>query len=143
MSVVSYLSRSDVFLVVSSTSIIILAFVITIVITTAVQGEPEKSFSKVLTVGPVWRTNTWLCSSTEEFMVHGVLIAYADNVGLTIALSGLGTQPDFRFALADMKTFSIGGPADSSITFTRAVGVITGFLTLQTSSGATASCEPL
>jgi len=142
MSVVSYLSRSDVFLVVSSTSIIILAFVITIVITTAVQGEPEKSFSKVLTVGPVWRTNTWLCSSTEEFMVHGLLIGYNDPSKLTIFVSGSGSQPDFRFQPRELQSFSIGGTADSTIRISSGGGV-SGFITLQTISDATATCEPV
>jgi len=137
MSTVGYLSRSDVTLVGAAVIIIIFA----IVITAAIQNSNEKSFSKILTVGPVWNTNTWLCTSTEEFLVHGVLIAYTDGARLTIAISGQGTQPDFRFAQAEMKTFSIGGPADSSIRITRSVGVITGYLTLQTSSDATASCE--
>ncbi len=134
----SNLSRSDITLIGSAVIIIVFA----IVITAAVQASNETAtFSKIITVGPVWRTDTWLCTSTEEFLVHGVLIAYTDVAGLTIAISGQGTQPDFRFAQAEMKTFSIGGPADSSIRITRSVGVITGFLTLQTSSDATASCE--
>jgi len=91
----------------------------------------------------VWNTNTWICTSTEEFLVHGVLISYTEGAGLTINVSGQGTQPDFRFAPGEMKSFSIGGPADSSIQITRSVGVITGFLTLQTSTDAIASCEQL
>ena len=139
MSTVGYLSRSDVTLVGAAVIIIIFA----IVITAAIQNSNEKSFSKILTVGPVWSTNTWLCTSTEEFLVHGVLIAYTDGAGLTISISGQGTQPDFRFAQAEMKSFTIGGPADSSIRITRSIGAITGYLTLQTSSDATASCESL
>ena len=138
MSVVSYLSRSDVFLISSATAIIILAFVIT----TAVQGEPEKSFSQVLTFGPVWRDNTWLCSSTEEFMIHGLLIGYKDPSKLTIFVSGSGTQPDFRFQPGELQSFSIGGIAGSSIRITSGGGV-SGFITLQTISDATAACAPI
>ena len=139
MSTVGYLSRSDVTLVGAAVIIIIFA----IVITAAIQNSNEKSFSKILTVGPVWSTDSWLCTSTEEFLVHGVLIAYTDGAGLTISISGQGTQPDFRFQQAEMKSFTVGGPADSSIRITRSIGAITGYLTLQTSSDATASCESL
>ena len=136
MSTVGYLSRSDVTLVGAAVIIIVFA----IVITAAIQNSNEKSFSQILTVGPVWSTDTWICTSTEEFLIHGVLIAYTEGAGLTINLSGQGTQPDFRFTQAEMKSFSIGGPADSSITIIRSNGVITGFLTLQTASDAKASC---
>ncbi len=132
-----YLSRSDVTLVGAAVIIIIFA----IVITAAIQNSNEKSFSKILTVGPVWNTDTWICTSTEEFLVHGVLIAYTEGARLTISISGQGTQPDFRFQQAEMKTFTVGGPADSSIRISRSLGTITEYLTLQTSSDATASCE--
>jgi len=138
MSVVSYLSRSDVFLISSATAIIILAFVIT----TAVQGEPEKSFSQILNVGPVWRTDSWICSSTEEFMIYGLLIGYKDPSALKIFVSGSGSQPDIRFEPRELQSFSIGGVAGSSIQITSGGGV-SGFLTLQTMSDATATCEPV
>ncbi len=135
-----YLSRSDVTLVGAAVIIIVFA----IVITAAVQGSNEaRTFSKVITVGPVWHSDTWLCTSTAEFLVHGVLIAYANNVGLTIAVSGHGTQPDFRLKQNDLKTFTIGGPANSQIRISKSLGELSGFLTLQTSSDATASCQQL
>lgn len=133
----SYLSRTDVTLIGAAVIIIVFA----IIITAAVEASnPTETFSKVQTYGPVWRSDTWICTSTEEFIVHGVLVAYADGVGLTIAVSGKGTQPDFRFDRNEMKTFTIGGPADSSIRISRSLGSLSGFLTLQTSSGAIASC---
>ena len=104
---------------------------------------PEKPLSQITTVGPVWRTDTWLCTSTAEFMVHGVLIAYTDKAGLEIFLSGIGTQPDFELERREMKTFSIGGSADSSLRITRTSGVITGFITMQTTPDAIASCEQI
>ena len=136
MSTMGYLTRSDVTLVGAAVIIIVFA----IIITATIQSSNETSFSKILTVGPVWSTNTWICTSTEEFLIHGVLISYTDGARLTINLSGQGTQPDFIFAEAEMKSFSIGGTADSSITIIRSNGVITGFLTLQTASDAKASC---
>jgi len=139
MSTMAYLSRSDVTLVGAATIIIIFS----IIITAAVQGTPAQPMSQIITVGPLWSTNSWLCTSTDEFMVHGVLIGYSDFAGLEIHISGLGVQPDFIFERREMKTFSIGGPEDSSIRITRNNGVITGFLTLQTASDATASCQPL
>jgi len=133
-----YLSRSDVTLVGAAVIIIVFA----IVITATVQGSNEaRTFSKVITVGPVWHSDTWLCTSTAEFLVHGVLIAYANNVGLTIAVSGQGTQPDFRLKQNDLKTFTIGGPANSQIRISKSLGELSGFLTLQTSSDAKASCK--
>ena len=139
MSAMGYLSRSDVTLVGAAVIIIVFA----IVITAVAQGATEKSFSQIITSGPVWHTGTWICTSTEEFMVHGVLIAYQDSSGLEINISGLGNQPDFVFQPREMKTFSIGGSADSTIRLTTTNGLITGFLTLQTSSDATASCEEI
>jgi len=49
---------------------------------------------------------------------------------------------DFRLTPLEMQSFTIGGPADSFITIARS-GSITGFITLQTTSGATASCTPV
>ena len=85
MSFLSLLARADVFLVGSATAIIIFA----IVITAAVQGTPENSSSfQVITVGPVWNTDTWICTSDAEFMVHAVLVAYEVNSELEIFVSG-------------------------------------------------------
>jgi hypothetical protein len=139
MSITSSLSRSDVTLIGGAVIIIVFA----IVITAAVQASNESSFSQILTVGPVWRGDTWLCTSTAEFLVHGALVSYNDGAGLTINVSGQGTQPDIRLSQNEMKTFSLGGPADSSIRITRSLGTISGFLTLQTTSDAVASCQQL
>ena len=136
MSAMGYLSRSDVTLVGAAVIIIVFA----IVITAAAQGAPETPFSQIITVGPVWHSGTWICTSTEEFMVHGVLIAYEASSGMEINVSGVGNQPDFILQPREMKTFSLGGTADSSIRLTTTSGSITGFLTLQTSSDATADC---
>ena len=139
MSTMNYLSRPDVTLVGGAVIIIIFA----LVITTTIQASNEESFSQIMTVGPVWHTGTWLCTSTAEFIVHGVLIAYEEPSGLQIFVSGVGRQPDFLFNQREMITFSIGGEAGSSIQLSRSVGTLSGFLTLQTTSAATATCTEI
>ncbi len=134
----SYLNRSDVTLVGGATVIIVFA----IVITAAVHGSNNNSMSQIITVGPVWNTNTWSCTSTTNFIVYGTLISYDDPAGLTIQISDKGTQPDFDFYPLEMHSFTVGGNADSVMNITR-TGNISGFITLQTSTGATASCTPI
>jgi len=142
MSFLSLLARADVFLVGSATAIIIFAIAISsLVISDAVQNTSDKPFSKVITVGPVWIGDTWICNSDAEFIIHAVLNSYEEGSRLEIFVSGLGLQPDFMFEPNEMKTFSIGGPANSSIRITNSEGTITGFITLQTTSGASAACE--
>ena len=133
-------AKANTFLVSVSTAIIIFA----IVISATVQGPSEKAFSQVITVGPVWTTTTWSCTSDADYMVHGVLTSYGNTTSvLIISISEKGTQPDLQFTPLEMQSFSIGGHADSTMNIEVARGTITGFLTLQTTSDATASCTPL
>ena len=131
----SFFSKPSVLFVSAATIIIIF----TIVITAVVQGANEKSFSHVITVGPVWTTNAWGCTSDAEFMVHATLIAYTESNSLTISVLSRGTQPDFVLTPLKMESFSVGAKSGDVITITRS-GNITGYITLQTTSGATASC---
>ncbi len=130
----SNLTRGNIFLVGAVTIIIIFA----IVITAIVQGQPEKPFSQIITVGPVWSLNSWSCTSDANFMVYGTVRALS-GARLTIAISGLGTQALYTFDPSDLYSFSVGGPAGQTMTLTRA-GTVTGWITLQTTSDATASC---
>jgi len=139
MSTLDLLSRSDILLISAATIVIVFA----IVITAIVQGTPEIPFSQVITAGPVWTTDTWLCTSTADFIIDAALIAYGEGGTLQIYVSGLGTQPNFKFEPLIMQSFSIGGAGDSSVMITRNSGVVTGFLTLQTTSDAIASCEAI
>jgi len=133
-------AKANTFLVSVSTAIIIFA----IVISATVQGPSEKAFSQVITVGPLWTTTTWSCTSDADYMVHGVLTSYGNTTSvLIISISEKGTQPDLQFTPLEMQSFSLGGPADSTMNIDIARGTITGFLTLQTTSDATASCTPL
>lgn len=130
-------ARLDILLVSISTVIIIFA----IAITTIVQGTTDTSFTQIITVGPVWDTNTWICTSTSPFVVHGTLIGYDNDNVIELFVSGSGTQPDFILEQRKMETFSIGDVAGGSIRVTTLQGQVTGFLTLQTQQGAVAGCE--
>jgi len=129
----STLNRSDVVLVGGATVII----VFTILITAALQG-PSSSFSQIITVGPVWSTDTWVCTSDANFVVDATLRGLGDTQ-IAISVSGSGTQSFYSLVPQQLETFSVGGPSDSLITITR-TGTVTGFITLQTISDATASC---
>jgi len=131
----SFLSKPSVLFVSAATVII----VFTIVITASIQSSTMETFSQVITVGPVWTGAGWICTSDADYMLHATLIAYSEDNELTIAVTSEGTQPDFVLTPMEMQSFSIGGIADSSITIFRS-GTITGFITLQTTSVATASC---
>ncbi len=134
----SFFSKPSVLFVSVATVII----VFTIVITASIQSSTISTFSQVITVGPVWNSISWTCTSDAEYIVHATLIAYSEVSTLSINLNTQGTQPDFRFTPLEMQSFTVGGPADSTITITRS-GNISGFITLQTTSGATASCSEL
>ncbi len=130
----SYLARSDVMLVGGATIIIVFA----IVITSVVQGQPE-TFSEVQTFGPVWNNPTWTCTSDKDFMMHGVLRGLS-GAQLRITISGHGSQGLYDFTpVGSIKTLSVGANGGESISFIRE-GTVTGWLTLQTMSGAMTSC---
>jgi len=139
LSSVRPVRRGSSIVLVSASTIII---IFTIVITATVQSEQGNQFSQVITVGPVWTTDAWECTSDADFTVDAVLIAYGNGTNrLTIFVSTQGTQPDFELTSLEMESFTVGGPADTTIQITR-LGTISGFITLQTTSGATASCIP-
>ena len=88
------LNRSNVILVGAAVIIIVFA----IVLTATIHGAYDKSFSQIITVGPVWTSDSWICTSNENFIVHGVLISYDDPARLVISISNAGIQPDFQLA---------------------------------------------
>jgi len=103
--------------------------------------EEEKSFSQILSVGPVWTTDAWLCTSDADFMVYGTVRGLAGSL-LTINVSTIGTQSLYALEEGHMKSFSIGASGDQQIIITR-TGIVTGFITIQTISDAEANCVPL
>ena len=128
---------SNVFPIAAAVVIIVIA----IGITAAVQGTTDKSMSQVLTVGPVWNTNAWECTSDSDFVVHAMIRGIGtDPLPLIqILVQSQGTQSFISMADSESVSFSVGNQADKSITITR-TGTVTGFLTLQTTSDAIASC---
>ena len=119
----------------------VVIIVIAIGISAAVQGSPEKAMSQIITVGPVWSTDAWQCTSDADFVVHAAIRGIgADPLPLIkISVEGHGTQSFYSMDNSESVAFSVGNQADKTITITR-TGTVTGFLTLQTTSDAIASC---
>jgi len=129
------LSNSSIFPIAAAVVIIVIA----IAVTAAVQGSPEKSFSQVITVGPVWPTDIWTCTSDANFLIHGTLRGIGDIPQIRISVEGSGTQSFFTLNVGELESFSVGNTAEKSIIIER-TGTVTGFITLQTTSDAIASC---
>ena len=128
------IKRPDVFLVAGATVIILFA----IAISATLQGPDTEPFSKVITVGPVWDSDSWTCVSDSDFMVHGALRGLG-NAQLTISIQDTGTQSLYVINTGEMETFSVGSTAWKTVIIT-ITGTVTGFITLQTAADATASC---
>ncbi len=117
----------------------VIIIVFAIAITAAVQGSPDKAMSQNLTVGPVWSTDAWECTSDENFIVHATLRGIGEIPMIEINIQDHGTQSFYSLNIGESETFTVGNQADKTITITR-TGTVTGFLTLQTTSDAQASC---
>jgi len=122
------------FLIIGVAAIILVAIVIPLTFLT-LNDEP---FSKVITVGPIWDSDSWTCISDSDFMVHGTLRGI-ENAQLEIFIENVGSQSLYTINPGEMETFSVGSTAGNEIIITR-TGTVTGFITLQTSADATASC---
>lgn len=130
-----FIGNSSIFPIAAAVVIIVIA----IAVTAAVQGSPEKAFSQIITVGPVWPTDTWTCTSDANFLIHATLRGIETTPQIEISVQGSGTQSLYTLNVGELESFSVGGPAEKSITIER-TGTVTGFITLQTTSDATASC---
>jgi len=130
-----FIGNSSIFPITAAVVIIVIA----IAVTAAVQGSPEKAFSQIITVGPVWPTDTWTCISDANFLIHATLRGIEPTPQIEISVQGSGTQSFYNLNVGELESFSVGGPAEKSITIER-TGTVTGFITLQTTSDATASC---
>jgi len=129
------LSNPSIFPIAAAVVIIVIA----IAVTAAVQGSPEKAFSQIITVGPVWPTDTWTCTSDANFLIHATLRGTDTTPQIRISVEGSGTQSFYTLNVGELESFSVGSPAEKSIIIER-TGTVTGFVTLQTTSDATASC---
>jgi len=125
---------SNAFVIIGITVIILLAILIPAMYLTP-NDEP---FSKVITVGPIWDSDSWTCISDSDFMVHGTLRGIG-NAQLEIFIENVGSQSLYTINPGELQTFSVGSTEGNEIIITR-TGTITGFITLQTSADATASC---
>lgn len=128
-------SRSMALMLAGSIMIIIFAIVITQMVT----SMNATSFSQIITVGPIWSTNAWQCTSDSNFLVH-VVLRGLEGAQFSIGVSNTGEQSLLTFQYAGQtESFTIGAIENQKITITRA-GTVSGIITLQTMSGAEASC---
>jgi len=117
-----------------STIIVIIAVVITATITTS----NDQAFSQIIVVGPLWSSDTWTCTSDADFLIHGSLRGL-EGALLEIEIEDVGTQSLYALNTGELESFSVGSQANHTMNITR-TGTVTGFLTLQTTSSAIASC---
>jgi len=134
----SFQGKSGIFPLVAAVVIIVIA----IAVSAAVQGPTERAFSQIITVGPVWITDAWQCTSNAAFMIHGALRGIDIAPQIQILVASTGSQSFYALNIEELESFSIGGPPDEVITITR-TGTVTGFITLQTTSDAVASCTAI
>ncbi len=126
-------NNSNPFFIAGIILIILFAFVFSVIL--FYNTEPS---SQVITVGPIWESNSWTCVSDSDFMIYGTLRGL-ENSQLEIFIENVGTQSLYALNPGEMETFSVGSTAGNEIIITR-TGTVTGFITLQTSADATASC---
>jgi len=129
-------NNSNSFLIIGIVMIILLVIMIPVILLT--NTEP---FSQIITVGPIWESDSWICVSDSDFMVHGALRGL-ENSQLEIFIENVGTQSLYSLNPSEMETFSVGSSAGNEVIITR-TGTVTGFITLQTSTDATASCTQI
>ena len=119
------------------TLITIIVIITTIVVVVSMQEKPQ-TFGNIITVGPVWNSDVWACTSNQDFLVSGALRGIGGGQ-IAINIPTLGTQSLYTLEDGKMESFTIGAQGGQTISITR-TGLVTGFLTLQTLSGADANC---
>ena len=134
MSIQDYLKSPEMKFFAGSTAIIIAA----VAIITSVSDSSSDDFSQILTIGPVWNDQGWRCTSDEDFIVHATLRGLRDSQ-LAIRVSNLGTQSLYEFSPGEFESFTVGANGGQAVVLIR-TGVVSGWLTLQTTSDAMASC---
>ena len=134
MSVRDYLKSPEMKFFAGSTAIIIAA----VAIITSVSDSSNDDFSQILTIGPVWNDQGWSCTSDKDFVVHATLRGLRDSQ-LAIRVSDLGTQSLYDFSPGEIESFTVGAKGGQNVVLMR-TGVVSGWITLQTTSDAMASC---
>ena len=131
-------SKFDSNIIPIAAAVVIIVFAIAI--TSAVQDSPGKSMSQIITVGPVWKSDGWVCTSDGDFIVHATLRGTGEKPQIQIKVQGKGSQSYYNLATGgEVEPFTVGSVADKKVTIIK-TGSVTGFLTLQTTSNAQASC---
>ncbi len=125
-------NTSNLLLVSVSTIVVIIAIAITATITTS----NDQTFSQIIVVGPLWSSDTWTCTSDADFLIHGSLRGL-EGAMLEIEIEDVGTQSLYALNTGELESFSVESQANHTMNIT---GTVTGFLTLQTTSSAIASC---
>lgn len=122
----------------TAASVIIIIFA---VVTTAVvqNQKPNASSFQIITVGPVWDSDSWVCTSDKDFTVHGALRGLF-GAHLSIGISGQGTQALYQLGNGTMEAFTVGSPGGHVMVITRSTALVSGWLTLETQSDAKAAC---
>jgi hypothetical protein len=112
--------------------------IITILVITSYSKPIQDQSFQIITVGPLWNTDTWSCQSSSDYIVYGLLHGL-DNSQLAISISGLGKQSIYSLIPGHLESFTVGSPAGHQMNITK-TGMITGWITLQTAHGAKANC---
>jgi len=137
MSIRDYLESPEMKFFAGSTAIIIAA--VAIITSVSDSSGSNDDFSQILTIGPVWNDDGWRCTSDKDFVVHATIRGLRDSQ-LSIRVSNLGTQSLYDFSAGEFETFTVGAKGGEAITLIR-TGVVSGWVTLQTTSDAMASCN--
>ncbi|AJZ76514.1 hypothetical protein [Candidatus Nitrosotenuis cloacae] len=122
------------------TGIGVAIILVAITISATMHQSPETDTFQIISVGPIWNTNSWVCTSDSDFIVDGTLRGLAGSL-LEVDISNAGAQSLFGLEEGQLETFRVGAEGGNHITITR-TGMVTGFITLQTSPNAQASCVP-
>ncbi len=94
-------SGSNAFLIIGIAVIILLV----ILIPAMFLIPNDEPFSKVITVGPIWDSDSWTCISDSDFMVHGTLRGI-ENAQLEIFIENVGSQSLYTIKPGEIETFS-------------------------------------
>lgn len=122
-------------------TVITIVIIVSAVVILLSMQKNEGTFSKIITVGPIWTSDVWSCASNKDFLVYGALRGL-ENTQISISIPDLGTQSLYSLDNGKMQAFTVGGQADQTMIITR-TGVVTGWLTLQTMSDANATCTQI
>jgi hypothetical protein len=127
----------------NSSSVVLIASVLIIagfaIVTSALLQPKSESFSQILTFGPLWNNgNNWTCTSDASYLVHGALRGLL-NSQIAISMPSMGSQSLYQLDAEHLQSFTVGGQAGHSVIITK-TGTVTGWITLQTMSGAKANC---